>query len=376
MFVYILYLSFYLEQCGHMDQVFSNNDVVIMKQGNIGRITLNRPKSLNSLNLDMIREITIALDAWGRDDSVKAVFMDGNGDRAFCAGGDIKGFYKAGMDYRRGNLGIDVAMLFFREEYELNSKIFSYSKPIIAHMHGITMGGGFGLAGNARFRLVAPDTAFAMPEAKIGFFPDVGSMYHLKRLPHHMGLYMALTGNTISASDMLFCDLACGLLQKKDVEDFLGALSQSLANVAAADAGEAVEILLQNNCYISASLGHPSEIMQKSDEIEKVFEGPSVVDIINAAAKGDGLIKEAHQVMQGNSPFSMCLAFKYYYRECLETFADIIEQDLILATNFAKGRDFYEGIRAAVIDKDRSPKWEEASPENVEPEVLERYFLR
>lgn len=153
-----------------MDQVFSDNDVIITKRGCVGCITLNRPKSLNALNLDMIRSIAISLEQWRNDESIKAVYMDGAGDRAFCAGGDIKHFYKAGMDFRRGNIGLDTAMIFFQEEYELNRAIFHYPKPLIAHMHGITMGGGFGLGGMQSIELSLRIPNLLCPRQKSVFF--------------------------------------------------------------------------------------------------------------------------------------------------------------------------------------------------------------
>jgi len=311
----------------------------------------------------------VALENWRSDAGIKAVYIDGAGELGFCAGGDIKHFYKAGMDYRRGRIALDTAMIFFQEEYELNSLIFHYPKPLIAHMHGITMGGGFGLAGNARYKIVAPDTKFAMPEAKIGFFPDVGSMYHLKLLKNNIGLYLALSGFTIAANDMLYCGLASYSAGKDAREEILSGLVRKLDGDDA-DNHDNVRFVLENY-RPKTSEGY----LEKSTEvITKVFSGSSVSDILERASKHKAVLGDAYNSMLVNCPLSMAIAYEYFHRKEQVSFDDIIAQDLILATNFARGRDFYEGIRAAVIDKDKCPVWEAKALEEVTPDILKSYF--
>lgn len=355
-----------------MDQVFSENDVIITRRGCIGHITLNRPKSLNALDLDMVRQIATVLEQWREDDGIKAIYMDGTGDRAFCAGGDIKNFYKAGMAYRRGLIDLDTATLFFQEEYELNRLIFHYPKPLIAHMHGITMGGGVGLAGNAQYRIVAPDTKFAMPEAKIGFFPDVGIMYHLKLLDRRIGLYLALTGNVIDANDMLYCGLAEYLLPKGGEDKLFSELQTVLATADTAGAAEVVETVLK--AFKPSGGEEGSRLRKNVDAIEKVYSGSCVEGIIEASSACGGMVKDGYDSMLKNSPISMRVANMYYHRQDINRFDDIIAQDLILARNFVRGRDFYEGIRAAVIDKDRAPAWEIRHIDEMSENDLEWYF--
>jgi len=351
-----------------MDQVFSGNDVIITKLGCVGIITLNRPKSLNALNLDMIRAISVALEKWRTDGDIKAVYMDGAGERAFCAGGDIKHFYKAGMDYRRGRIALDTAMIFFQEEYDLNSQIFHYPKPLIAHMHGLTMGGGFGLAGNAQYKIVDPNTKFAMPEAKIGFFPDVGSMYHLKLLNNKIGLYLAMSGTTIAANDMVYCGLAEYVAKKDAREVLLSNLNEKLDNDEL-DCYDSVHNVLVNH----KPMENGCALKEKENIIAKVFSGLSVSDILESASKYKEL-EDVYKLMLLNSPLSMEIAYEYYHRPDLESFNDIIGKDLTLATNFARGRDFYEGIRAAVIDKDKRPVWEAKTQKDVGFDIVKSYF--
>ncbi len=354
-----------------MDQVFSQNEVIITKRGSVGCITLNRPKALNALNLDMIRAITVALEQWRSDPDIKAVYMAGAGERGFCAGGDIKHFYKAGMDYRRGLIALETAMIFFQEEYELNGIIFHYPKPFIAHMHGITMGGGFGIAGNAKYKIVAQDTKFAMPEAKIGFFPDVGSMFHLKSLDNNIGLYLALTGNMITANDMLYCGLAQYTADRDSHNEILSGLQTALADSAKGEHESVISVL---NNYKRLTERSECELEKNRGTIAKVFSSSSVSDIINMASEHGGIIGAGYQSMLINSPLSMKIACEYYQREDLKSFDDIIKQDLILAMNFARGRDFYEGIRAAVIDKDKFPIWEARTLEEISMDTVGSYF--
>lgn len=357
-----------------MDQAFSSRYVQIRTQGGIGRITLSRPEALNALNMEMVRSIAVALDQWEADDAIKAVLIDGDGERAFCAGGDIKLFYKSGMDYRKGNISLDTAMVFFREEYALNARIFHYKKPLIAFMHGLTMGGGFGLAGNARYRIAAPDTMFAMPEAKIGFFPDVGSIYHLRRLPHRLGLALALSGISLNAADML----RYGVAHFGMVRPELDGLAARLQDVLVAAQGDAAAHGAVRDVLGGLAGDFPAfsgRIAGEESRIEQVFSAGSLQAILDGAQGMDGFTGEAAQAMAGNSPLSMAVAYAYYHKADLVSFDDIITQDFILAKNFAKGLDFYEGIRAAVIDKDRNPQWSVNAVAESGDQEITAYFI-
>lgn len=352
-----------------MDQEKLPEHIVISQLGSVGVITLNRPKALNALTLDMIRQIRFALNGWRNNDAIKAVYIDGEGDRAFCAGGDIKHFYRIGMDYRKGSVGFDVAMLFFKEEYELNEVIFSYDKPIISHMHGITMGGGYGIAGNAKYRLVAADTRFAMPEVKIGFFPDVGSMYHLTRVPNNVGLFLAASGYSILAGDMLDFGLAEFAMEKSDKNGLLHDLNEALLNQA--DSHDAVKVLLADKSSKSAQkriftdeqknlLSNAFGKGNLSESLEELKNKPEFKDIVTE--------------MNKNSPFSMVFAAAYF-KNCLnKPFSEVIHNDFSICSAFAQGSEFYEGIRAAVIDKDRSPTWLNSDVLSVSNDQIEGYL--
>lgn len=339
-----------------MDQVLIDEDVIIIMRGNIGCITLNRPKALNALNLDMIRQIRFALEKWQHQKNVKAVYIDGAGERAFCAGGDIKAFYRAGMDYRRGNIALDTAMVFFKEEYELNEFIFNYPKPIIAHMHGITMGGGYGIGGNARHRIISYDVRFAMPEVKIGFVPDVGSMYHLTRAKDRLGHYLAVSGDTIAAGDMLKAGLADFAINIDRKEDVIRHLNNALKDIDLEQCQSVVQACLKDLCNGNEKLFFIlSEEM--SQQIEEIFEGESWIGVYQNLLDCDQLRNQA-AAMSRNCPFAMAFSFDLYRKSCGLEFSQIIANDYLVCRYFIQRKDFYEGIRSVVIDKDKMPAWE------------------
>lgn len=363
-----------------MDQAISGQDVIIQEKGPIGHIILNRPHALNALNLDMIRNISIALSNWANKDNIKAIFIEGAGEKAFCAGGDIKSFYSIGMDYRRGKVSLDVAMLYFKEEYELNSQIFHYSKPVISFMHGITMGGGFGIGGHAQYKIACDNTKFAMPEAKIGFFPDIGSMYHLTRLPHSLGMQMILTGDPISGEEMKLCGLAGFITKSQCKADLLDALVHGLdctTDINNDDLTLKITRIIEDFEY-DLPLDKIKEFNEKLSALSKVYSGKSLVGIIDAL--NENTLNPQYQTdaksIKANAPDSLSVAYHYYNRAMNKDFDWVISQDLILATNFAKGPDFYEGIRAAVLDKDKAPHWHRKNHIQVSDNDFDVYFMK
>lgn len=337
-----------------MDQDKSTQHVIVSTIGKIGCITLNRTNALNALTLDMIRDIRFTLDKWLEDDAIHAIYIDGNGERAFCAGGDIKHFYRAGMDFRRGNISLDTALVFFKEEYALNNLIFSYPKPIIAHMHGITMGGGFGVAGNARYRIVSQDTIFAMPEVKIGFFPDIGSMYHLTRIKNNfVGMYLALSGNTILSGDMLKFGLSEYAFEKNRKDDVIASLNEALdsSNEDIHDLTHQVLLAHTNDSALKYTLS--DDMLNDIDSALSNYDPSNVLNIFD----GSDSLRDIAKTMKKNSPFAMVFACEYFEYSKNKPFSNVIENDLVVCSNFTGDSDFYEGIRAAVIDKDKMPIW-------------------
>lgn len=347
-----------------MDQEFPENEVIIETRDGLGLITLNRPKALNALSLDMIRQIATALHHWQSNDDVKAVVFMGTGDRAFCSGGDIKAFYSAGMDSRRGAVSPRVPLLFFAEEYSLNKQIFNYLKPTVSIMDGITMGGGYGIAGHCNVRICGDRTMMAMPEVIIGFFPDIGGMYHLNQCPHYYGRYMALTGDSVNGKQAVA--LGLGDIYLDDVnEDAVVSAVQGVLDEA--DFEAALKAALDGVVV--------SEPLPNAELIEKAFANTCVAEVI-AALEDDGSeeAKDIIAVLRSVSPTSLKIV-----SECIRTvggmsFDEVIAQDFILVQHFVKQSDMYEGIRARLIDKDNKPNWFPQGIEKIDEDAVKGYF--
>lgn len=346
-----------------MNQDFPEDEIRIEVFDGVGVITLNRPEVLNALSLEMVRRIAAALHRWRDDSSVNVVVFQGAGERAFCAGGDIKAFYFAGMDYRRGLVSARVPVVFFAEEYSLNKQIFHYSKPTIAIMDGFTMGGGYGIAGHCSIRVATDKTVFAMPEAGIGFFPDVGSLYHLHKCPRNYGRYLALTGQGIDGQTACAAGLADMFIHSSDVNRLMDAVR---ASAGKADLQKALE----------KDFGKPEcNQIEHADIIEHVFEVFDLHEILKRLESSKGEFSEkARQVLRQRSPISLAVTAAYLEKSQNMDFDDIIATDFVLVQNFVRQPDMYEGIRAQLIDKDKEPRWLPESLEEVNEENINAYF--
>ncbi len=313
------------------------DELIIERHDAMGHITLNRPNALNALSSAMIDGLTITLKSWVDDPGIKTVTLSGEG-RAFCAGGDIKAVYNLGPD-RQGE-----AVEFFTREYALNRLMFHYPKPIVALMHGIVMGGGYGLAGQCRYRVAAPDCRFAMPEVGIGFFPDVGSAWHLARMPRRSGVCLGLTGMTVNAGDMLFTGAATHCVDP--------------SGFAALKNDSDTEAVLKTLLPVTPDKG---ELETHIALIENVFATDNVKTIKAALADSfDTFAKTVEAVMSSRAPRSLAITAQHMAQAERDDFDTVIARDLDLARQALAGRDFYEGIRAVVVDRDRNPKWQAA----------------
>lgn len=353
-----------------MNQVIPENDVLIECKDGLGVIILNRPRVLNALSLEMIRQISSQLRQWQDDKSVKAVLFMGAGDKAFSSGGDIKCFYHAGMDWRRGHATPKVPIVFFAEEYSMNRQIFHYKKPIISIMNGITMGGGYGIAGNCRYRVATDKTEFAMPEVRIGFFPDVGSLYHLSRSPDHIGRYLALSGNSMTGADMVPAGLAEHYLETAHIADFVKALGKA---TSANNTEGALDQVFKD---FNTDQAPPSELAQHRESIAAAFAETDLRKILNVLKeRGTDFDLKTAETLLERSPTSVMVVAHYLDCAADLDFDGVIGMDFILAQRFIKNTDMYEGIRAILIDKDRDPDWHPPSFEDIHPNYIEGYFL-
>lgn len=345
-----------------MNQDFPDDEIQIDIHGRLGIITLNRPDALNALSLDMIRQIASILYQWKDLDKIKAVAFVGAGERAFCAGGDIKAFYNAGMDMRRGLVSPRVPAVYFGEEYSLNKQIFHYPKPTISLMDGITMGGGYGIGGNCQYRVATENTVFAMPEVGIGFFPDVGSMYHLSRAKGHAGRYLALTGLSVSGADMVQVGLADYYVKHKEIIEIADALEKS----------DDIESVLAS---VSEPLPQGGIFNDHADEVAQGFASPDVGAVLMALGTiRSDFAKETAQMIERRSPTSLAITSSYLERATDMDFNAVISTDFTVTQHFINTSDLYEGIRAQLIDKDRAPAWDPAGLEAVSAEAVKTYF--
>lgn len=326
--------------------------------GGVGHISLNRPKAIHSLTLGMCEGMIAALSGWSSDDNVKAVIVDHGEGRGFCAGGDINLLRTSALE-DGGKLG----RKFFFEEYRLNHQMFTYAKPIVAFMDGVTMGGGVGISQPARFRVATENTRFAMPESGIGLFPDVGGGWYLSRLKGRLGQYLALTGARLDGADCLWAGLATHYLP-----------SEKLAEAKARIIAEPENI---EGVLIDLSGDAPeSKIAAQSGDIDRLFAAEKLEDII-AALKADGGEWAAKQmaILATKSPTTCKVSLRQLSESAsLETFADNMRMEYRLGSRILLKPDFAEGVRALIVDKTNDPKWDPATPEAVTSEAVDALF--
>ena len=316
-------------------------EALIERRGRAGVIVLNRPKALNALTLTMVRLIASALDEWERDGAVEQIVFLGAGDRGFCAGGDIRRLYELG---RAGDH--HAQLTFWREEYQLDRRIKTYPKPIVALVDGITMGGGVGLAMNAAHAVAGERFVFAMPEVGIGFFPDVGASWLLPRLPFRAGIYFALTGLRADAGDAL----ALGLAQTFVPSAEFPALAKALEDepVKTALARFAAPPLL-------------SKLIDEAEAIEACFlrlDRAAILEVLREAeTKGRAFAARARAAMLDKSPTSQAIALRQMALGATIDFDEALRMDYRIVSRICRGHDFYEGVRAVIVDKDNRPHW-------------------
>ncbi|MBY4628828.1 enoyl-CoA hydratase/isomerase family protein [Rhizobium croatiense] len=339
-----------------------DSEVIIERRGAAGIIRLNRPRALNSLTLAMIRTIAEALDGFARDADVAIVVATGEGERGFCAGGDIRALHES------ARAGDGLAGTFWREEFRLNHQIAVYPKPYVALMDGITMGGGVGLSAHGRHRIVTERTRLAMPETGIGYVPDVGATWLLPKAPGEAGTWLGLTGLDIGAADAIHAGLADRQIASSRLAEVIDALSGLPRNSSSID----VDALLQ----AFSEPSRESPLRQNAATIDRAFRFDGVEEILAALAEEQGeFAAETRRVLLTRSPTSLKLALRLLRAgRRSASLAECLGRELGACLQMLDNPDFFEGIRAAVIDKDRNPKWSPASVEAVETAAVERFL--
>jgi enoyl-CoA hydratase/carnithine racemase len=352
----------------------TKNDVVLERRGNAGLITLNRPKALNALSLQMIRDLSAALLAWREDPEVHVVAIRGSNKKGqpgtpeslfggFCAGGDIRFFHQAAL------AGDSALEDFFTEEYALNHLIHAYPKPYVAFMDGVVMGGGMGISQDARVRIVTEHTKMAMPETNIGLFPDVGGGYFLGRCPGHTGEYLALTGDVIGADEALdygLADIKVDAARLPELWDALG--SQAFGSAAAAEA------------WIAAQWMSETRPTRADSRIDGYFSLQRVKHIVDALeASGDPWAAKTAATLRKRSPLMLHVALEQIRRARGMSLADDLrmERDMVYRCFHLRpgaASETVEGIRALAVDKDYKPQWNPARIEDVKPGMADAFF--
>ncbi|ENN84038.1 enoyl-CoA hydratase/isomerase [Rhizobium freirei PRF 81] len=341
----------------------STDEVIIERRGSAGIVRLNRPKALNSLTLSMVRVIAPALADFAADPAIASVIVMGEGERGFCAGGDIR------LLHRSGKEGSDEAETFWREEFLLNHAISRYLKPYVVLMDGITMGGGVGLSAHGSHRVVTERTRLAMPETGIGYFPDVGATWLLPRAPGEAGTWMGLTGLTVEAADVIHA----GFADHHVASSALLTLMDAIVALPAATSGADVHALIRT----MASDAGESRLAANRDVIDRVFSADTLEEILKALSAEPGeFVAEAAGVIASRSPTSLKLTLRLLRAgRASANLAECLNRELGACRGILYNHDFYEGVRAAVIDKDRNPKWSPASLAEVTAAEIDRFFV-
>ena len=322
------------------------DDLIARKDGRVGRIRLNRPKALHALTTAMCAAVLDALAAWRDDPAIEALVIDHAEGRGFCAGGDIRMLAESGA--RDGV----AARAFFHTEYRMNHALFTYPKPIVAVMDGITMGGGVGISQPARFRIATEQTRFAMPETGIGLFPDVGGGWYLSRLPGRLGQYLALTGHRLDGAECLALGLASHYLPSAAVVE---AVSRIAADPTAIDA-------LLDRFTVPAP---EARILAHRARIDRLFASDRLDDILAAlAADKSDWAQDTLATLHTKSPQTMMISLRLLKDgAAMPTFADEMRQEYAVGSRVVMRPDFIEGVRAVIIDKDNAPRWQPAPSE-------------
>ncbi|WP_319531393.1 enoyl-CoA hydratase/isomerase family protein [uncultured Cohaesibacter sp.] len=328
------------------------DDILFEQRGCIGLITLNRVKALNALSRPMVNAMAAQLDLWRTDDSIKAVVVTSASEKAFCAGGDIRAVYET-----RGNPLYD----FFYDEYRLNQAIHSYPKPYIALINGIVMGGGVGISMHGRFVVLGENTLYAMPEVGIGFFPDVGGSYLLPRMTGRSGYYCGMTGARLKQGDCFAFGLATHTIPGEQFDGIIDRLA----------AGEDPQTVLDGMHQPIAPESTPESI----DEMNRIFGHDTVLDVLAGlkASDSDFATKTLAQISD-KSPTSVHLTLEEIKRGDGQSFEDCMRMEYRMVKRILMDDDFYEGVRATLVDKDRNPHWNPDSFDKVDAARIEAHF--
>ncbi|HET6159705.1 MAG TPA: enoyl-CoA hydratase/isomerase family protein [Dongiaceae bacterium] len=324
-------------------------DVLFEIADGVGRATLNRPQQMNALTLDMIRALDEKLAEWAADKAIRAVMIYGAGDRVFCAGGDIRALYDA-----KQNGGSKLLSEFFWHEYRLDFRIATYPKQLIAVMDGITMGGGAGIGLNAPIRVASERALFSLPECTIGLYPDIGAAHFLQRCPGELGMFLALTGLRLRTPGLHHCNLVTHTIPSQRLSRLMPEML-SISNV-----------------------GTPGADIAKLQPAIDVCFGLNSVDAIITALenRSDPGSQDSLNLLRRGSPTSLKVTFEHMRRMRGKNLADVLKENWRISRHMMAGTEFFEGVRAVLIDRNNAPKWNPATRSEVSEAIVNRYFAK
>ncbi|MBS0223808.1 MAG: enoyl-CoA hydratase/isomerase family protein [Proteobacteria bacterium] len=344
----------------------SEAEILFEVKDGLGIITLNRPKALNSLSHGMILEMEKVMPRWEADPAIKAVVLRGAGDRAFCAGGDVAGLYREMRDNPSGTTRRD----FFRDEYIVNRRIYRFAKPWISLIDGIDMGGGVGLSAHGSHSVASEKFLFAMPETTIGLFPDVGGGYFLSRLPGALGTFLALTSHRLKAADALWAGIVQAYVPSARLDELQAALGA--ADLSGPEPNKKVDKVIAR---FAEDPGAPT-LPAMMQDIDHCFSAESLAEIVAKLKRrgGEWADKQLAALLK-LSPISMAITLEQLRRCANRSFEDSMTIEYRMSQRcMQKGHDFFEGVRALLIDKDQKPKWNPSTIEGVTRAMVEEHF--
>ncbi len=338
-------------------------EIIINKHNSTIILTLNRERVLNALNLNMVRILYKNIFAWKNDDSVSGILIKGAGDKSFCAGGDIVSVY-----HEKNNKGNTLSHDFFKEEYLLNYEISNFGKPWVSILNGIAMGGGLGLSVHGSHRIISEKTIAAMPETAIGLFPDVGGGYFLSRMKDSLGVYLALTGNTINADNAIYTGIGTNLLENKLIDIFI----KELLKLEKYTIEDVNHLLLT---YDNKNNINPTFEKERAN-INKFFSKSSIQEIFeNLENDKSQWASNQFNILKKKSPTSMAVAHKQLALAKDMSLKDCLIMEFRICQAMMSKNDFYEGVRSNLVDKDRSPSWNPKTVFDLTPDIIEDHFV-
>jgi enoyl-CoA hydratase/carnithine racemase len=354
-----------------------HNYIVCEEKGGLGSLTLSSEKTLNSLTVPMIDEVREVLRQWKEDDRISCVFLQGAGEKAFCAGGDVRRLYESIVKKREDSAGkvTQDCLEFFVHEYQLDYEIHRYPKPIVVWADGIVMGGGIGLAAGASHRIVTERSKLAMPEITIGLYPDVGGTWFLNKMPKGFGLYLGMTGTRLNAADCLFLDLADYFIPsslKNEVVANLQGASWETNHRANLDKVTSIlaAIAAVHQCPDSPAKSH-QPLISRFEEIASVTE---FQDTLLKCSQEDDWINAGFRNFESGSPSSAHIIFEQLKRGKHLSLEAVFQSELNLSAQCTIHPDFAEGVRALLVDKDQAPKWQPRTLEEITTSWVDSYF--